>query len=73
MNEGDRNTKFLHCMANAKKRVNYISRVRKGNDFTSHRKEVKEKIAKFFEKKYSIDCFPRPTLEGILLCSFLPV
>lgn len=52
-------------MANARKRINYIGKIRREERFVENPGEVKEVIADFFENLYSEEDFHRPTLEGL--------
>lgn len=65
LKEGDRNTKIFHRMANVRKEVNFINRVRKGDRFLEDPKDVKEEIASFFEKLYKRVSFQKPSLDGV--------
>lgn len=69
LKDGDRKTKFFHQIANERKTINHISKVRKGNSFSSQPNEVKEEIGKFFEELYSRDRSPRPPLKGLFFPS----
>lgn len=47
----DENSKFFHWMANARRRINYISKIKRGCRVL-HEAEIKEEIACFFLKTY---------------------
>lgn len=45
---GDKNTNFFHRMANARRRINYIIKIREGGRSIEKLVNVKEGIATFF-------------------------
>lgn len=59
-------------MANVRKRVNYIGKIRTNFSLTSDPIEVKEEIANYFERLYPSDNLPRPSLEGVAFPSIPP-
>lgn len=64
MAQGDKNTKFFHNMANMRRRINHIGRLRRGGSVIDSREDIKEETATFFEKLYKRESFLRPKLEG---------
>ena len=48
LKEGDKNTKFFHCMANGRRRMNYLGNILIDGKRDTEPSEVKEGIAKFF-------------------------
>eukprot|EP00268_Persea_americana_P018774 TRINITY_DN19561_c4_g1_i1.p1 TRINITY_DN19561_c4_g1~~TRINITY_DN19561_c4_g1_i1.p1 ORF type:complete len:114 (-),score=25.20 TRINITY_DN19561_c4_g1_i1:9-350(-) len=65
LKEGEKNTKFFQSMANTRKRINLITKVRKGQGFIEIPEEVKEEVPRHFEELYTSESFLRPTLEGV--------
>lgn len=61
LKEGDRNTKFLHSMANARRKINHIGRLRRGGTVIERPADIKEEVANFFENLYKVD----PRLDGV--------
>ncbi|EOY02885.1 Uncharacterized protein TCM_017287 [Theobroma cacao] len=54
VNEEDRNTKFFHGMASARKRSNYIDKVKVGERYVEDPAEVKNIIAAHFESLFKL-------------------
>lgn len=52
-------------MANVKRRVNFIGKIKKGPYVIDKLKEVNEEIATFFENLFQQEKFPRPNLDGV--------
>ena len=50
--EGDRNTRFFHCMASGRRRRNAIGEMSFDGVPTSSREEISGKVADFFEYHY---------------------
>lgn len=65
LKEGEKTTNFFHCMANVKRRVNFIGKIKKGPYVIDKLKEVNEEIATFFENLFQQEKFPRPNLDGV--------
>ncbi|KAK0601649.1 hypothetical protein LWI29_026088 [Acer saccharum] len=52
LKEGDKNTKFFHCLANGRKRMNFIGEIVIEGRKVSKPSEVKEGIAKYFRNHF---------------------
>ena len=53
-------------MTNARRRINYVGKIRRDNRVLQEPTKMKEKVARFFENLYSREDFVRPTLDGIV-------
>jgi hypothetical protein len=65
LKEGDRNTKFFHCMANSHRRNNFIGCLNVEGSLTSDPKEVEEGIIQYYRQLYCESTLWRPTLSGL--------
>lgn len=66
LKEGDKNTKFFHRMANARRRINYTGKIRRDTTILQDPSQIKEEITPFFEKLYSKEDIVRPSLDSIV-------
>ena len=63
---GDRNTKFFHCMATAKKRRNGLSHLMVDGNMVSDKGEICDIVIAFYDKLYSSSSgSSRPILDGL--------
>ena len=53
LREGDRNTRYFHCMANAHRRVNSLDRIKTNKVRLSEEQEVREAIANAYQQLLS--------------------
>ncbi|XP_059639641.1 uncharacterized protein LOC132282014 [Cornus florida] len=65
LKEGDRNTKFFHRLANARRRGNHIGRIRVEGVIYCKDEEICKRFVKFFEKLFTETVKWRPLLEGL--------
>ncbi|KAK2637577.1 hypothetical protein Ddye_032369 [Dipteronia dyeriana] len=63
LNEGDRNSKFFHCLANERGRSNFISNIRFDCVLCSDPKSVREEVFNFFKDHYSAKGLCGPQVE----------
>ena len=66
LKEEDKNTKFFHRMANARRRINYTGKIRRDTTVLQDPLQIKEEITPFFEKLYSKEDIVRPSLDSIV-------
>ena len=52
-------------MANARRQINYIGKIRRNNRLLEDIMGIKEEIARYFDSLYSREDSIRPTLDGI--------
>ena len=65
LKEGDKNTKFFHCLANGRRRTNFIGEITLDGRKVTRPYEVKEEIAEFFKSHYSKKNDFRPDISGL--------
>ena len=53
LKEGDKNTKNFHCLANGRRRMNFVGNMKINGRNLAEPNEVKEGIANFFWNHYS--------------------
>ncbi|KAK3229325.1 hypothetical protein Dsin_001206 [Dipteronia sinensis] len=65
LTEGDRNSRFFHCVANGRRRNNLIEDIHFGGIKKSKPHEIKEEIAVYFETFYKNVNWRRPNIRGL--------
>ena len=63
--EGDRNTKFFHCVANSHRRVNSIDRLIMNGVLSSNLAAIADYICQFYRQLYLEDVAHRPVLDDV--------
>ncbi|KAK3226022.1 hypothetical protein Dsin_005884 [Dipteronia sinensis] len=63
--EGDRNTRFFHCVASGKKRRNFIENIYFDGVVKSNVDEVRNGVADFFENQYKNVPWCHPKFNGL--------
>lgn len=56
LGEGDRNTSFFHRVANGRRKRNFMSQLKEGDEFITEDTEIKEKCVNFFQRLYTETC-----------------
>ena len=67
LTEGDKNTKFLHQIANSHRKANTIGQLDIDGETTSDQDIIREHISQFYEWLYTESSFQRPVLDGLPL------
>lgn len=65
LREGDKNTKFFHRIANARKRVKTISRLEVEGVVLEEEEAIRLAVEKFYKELYVEPHSFRPTLDGV--------
>ncbi|KAK2657469.1 hypothetical protein Ddye_010521 [Dipteronia dyeriana] len=65
--EGDRNMRFFHCIASARRRMNYTENISFDGEFKSNSEEVRKEMAYFFKNLYKNVSWCRPKIFGLPL------
>ncbi|KAK3189706.1 hypothetical protein Dsin_029267 [Dipteronia sinensis] len=65
--EGDRNSRFFHCIATGRRRTNSITDISFGGVSKSDPSDVKEEVANYFEMLYRNVPWKRPTIRNLPL------
>ena len=63
--EGDRNTKFFHCMANFHRRFNSIYKLKVDGLMSFNQGSIAECITHFYRRLYSENEVHRPVLDDV--------
>ena len=63
--EGDRNTKFFHCMANYHRRFNSIYKLKVDGLMSFNQGSIAECITHFYRRLYSENEVHRPVLDDV--------
>lgn len=67
LKEGDRNTRFFHSMASARRRVNRITSIASRGRVWESKNDIEKEIVQFLKLLYTGDKRLRARLEGITL------
>ncbi len=65
LKEGDKNTKFLHQIANSHRKANTIGQLDIDGETTSDQDIIREHISQFYEWLYTESSFQCPVLDGL--------
>lgn len=66
MDDGDRNTKFLHGITSARMRVNWISSIMVDDHLLESREDIECEIMRFYKKLYTGENWKRPWPDGVV-------
>ena len=69
LQEGDKNNRFFHQVANSNRRFNSIDRLSIQGVITSDQKEIGEGLVSFYSDLFSDDAVRRPLLDGLTFSS----
>ncbi|KAK3226756.1 hypothetical protein Dsin_006618 [Dipteronia sinensis] len=64
LKEGDRNTNFFHCMANGRRKVNFIGGVTFDGEVCSDPISIRRGIYNFFKNHFRKEGWKRPSMRG---------
>ena len=67
LREGDRNTRYFHCMANAHRRVNFLDRIKINGVRLSEEQEVREGIVNAYQQLLSNSLGWKADIRGLQL------
>jgi hypothetical protein len=65
LQEGDKNSKFFHRLANSHRNANSITRLSMDGNMSYNQDDIRDHIASFYERLYTETDHSRPLLEGI--------
>jgi hypothetical protein len=65
LQEGDKNSKFFHRLANSHRIANSIAKLSIDGNMSSNQDEIRDHIASFYEHLYTENDYSRPLLDGI--------
>uniref|UniRef100_A0A2N9E7V6 Reverse transcriptase domain-containing protein n=1 Tax=Fagus sylvatica TaxID=28930 RepID=A0A2N9E7V6_FAGSY len=65
LKEGDKNSKFFHCLANSHRNTNTIGKLIINGVSSTSQDEIRDHIVRFYETLYREDGYRRPYLDGI--------
>ena len=65
LKEGDKNSKFFHCLASSHQSTNTIGKLLIDGVSSTNQDEIRDHIARFYEHLYMEDDSRRPILDGI--------
>ena len=65
MQEGDKNTKFFHRIANSHRRYNSISSLMINGEMSTDKEAISTSITQFYQDLYQEGVFRRPMLDGL--------
>ena len=65
LQEGDKNTKFFHRIANSHRRYNSISSLRINGDMSTDKEAISTSITQFYQDLYQEGVSRRPMLDGL--------
>jgi hypothetical protein len=65
LKEGDKNSRFFHCLANSHRNTNTISKILINGSPSTNQDEIRDHIAQFYEHLYREAGYRRPYLDGI--------
>uniref|UniRef100_A0A2N9GFH2 Endonuclease/exonuclease/phosphatase domain-containing protein n=1 Tax=Fagus sylvatica TaxID=28930 RepID=A0A2N9GFH2_FAGSY len=71
LNEGDKNTKKIHAMANSNRRHNSISTLLIDGELSTNQQAISESITQFYTRLYTKDVGWRPKLDGLGFSAYL--
>jgi hypothetical protein len=65
LREGDKNSKFFHCLASSHRNTNTIGKLLINGSSSTSQDEIRDHIAQFYEHLYREDGYRQPYLDGI--------
>lgn len=65
LKEGNKNTKYFHCLASHRRRYNYVEELKVEDRCINGNEALREEVKGFYQKLYEEEFKRRPRLDGL--------